>query len=506
MRSSAMIARPGIAQIAPWIGVALLATVAGVAVSSGGPGLAIAGGIAGGAVLAAVLLRIRIPARPGVLIVEVPTVLLALSSLVFRLRDANSIASNPLDTAGLVRLAFIGTAAMLCLMALMQVNARAGLRTLRKARPLWLYLGYVVAAGIGITQSVFPLLTAFRVMNLALAFLVVLTAYLALGAEGLDRLEKTIFWFMVIHMATVWLGVVAFPAEALRPASPFPFRIEGVIPAMASDRLGEYGAIIFFWCYAARNGVIGDRVVSSRRLALGLEGFGLLCLLAAQYRTGYVAVALGVLIIIALRGRAVLATSIALFGYLVVRFGETVFQPLFAFLLRGQSIELASKLSGRTSLWSAAISVWERSPIFGGGLETASRFQVLDSLDRGFTGSVHSTWIEALVGTGLVGITLVGITMLLVIYRSYLLASRGGRWMPILVVSVLAIRSITGSSIETFGVEAILFLAIVMAVREPQPFRLDHDVIDEVEPVDPTLVLPAPGGTWPAPLDVGGRA
>jgi O-antigen ligase len=485
-----------LAQVAPGGGVALLATVAGVAVSSGGPGLAIAGGIAGGAVLAAVLLHIKIPSRPGILIVEVPTVLLALSSLVFRLRDTNSIASNPLDTAGLVRLAFIGMAAMLCLMALLQINVGSGLRSLRTARPLWLYLGYICAATVGITQSVFPLLTTFRVMNLALAFLVVLTAYLALGAQGLERFEKTIFWFMVLHMATVWLGVVVFPVEALRPASPFPFRIEGVMPAMASDRLGEYGAIIFFWCFAARNGVVSDRVVSSRRLALGLEGFGLLCLLAAQYRTGYIAVALGVLIVVALRGRVVLAGAVALLGYIVVRFGDTLFQPFMAFLLRGQSIELASKLSGRTNLWSAAVDVWRESPIVGGGLETASRFQVLDSLDRGFTGSVHSTWIEALVGTGIVGIVLAGATMLLVLYRSYLLASRGGRWMPILVVSVLAVRSVTGSSIETFGVEAMLFLAIVMAVRDPQPFRLNRDDDGTLE-ADPALAFPAPGGIWP---------
>ena len=487
--------RQSLTRMMAWLGIILASVIAGLAVAQGGKALAIAGAIAGTAVLAAVALRIRIPSQPGVLIVEVPTVLLALSSLVFRMRDTNSISSNPLDGAGLFRLGCLGIATLLCVMALLQTDLAGGMRSLRKARPVWTYVGYIAVTAIGITASVFPLLTTFRVLNLALAFLVVITAYLTLGGPGLERLEKTIFWFMVVHMATVWLGVVMFPSDAIRPASPIPFRIEGVMPAMASDRLGEYGVLIFFWCFAARNGTFGDRVVSSRRLALLLMGFGLACLLAAQYRTGYIAIVAGMLLVLALRGRQVLAALIALFGYLTLTYGAILLAPLFSFLLRGQSVELASKLSGRTNLWAAAIDIWKTSPFIGGGLETASRFQVLDSLDRGFTGSVHGTWIEALVGTGVVGITLLGVTLLFAIYRAYLMAARGGRWVPILLITVLAVRSITGSSIETFGVEGMLFMAMLMAVRDPQPFRKPED---EDEPPEPTLadLLPAPGGMW----------
>jgi O-antigen ligase len=279
----------------------------------------------------------------------------------------------------------------------------------------------------------------------------------------------------VVHAATAWLGVVVFPSEALRAASPFPFRIEGVMPALASDRLGEYGCVLFFWAYASRNGLLRDRVVASNRIAFGLECFGIASLLAAQYRTGYIAVGVGVLVLLALRGRAVLASAIALCGFIVVRFGQTLFAPLFAFVLRGQGANVASSLSGRTNLWAAAIPIWKQSPIIGGGIETASRFLVLDSLGRGYTGSVHGSWIEALVGTGLVGITLLAATVVLCLYRGYL----------------LAVRSITGSSFETFGMESMLFLAMLMAVRAPQPF---HAPVPDIVPRDPYEDLPAPGG------------
>ena len=138
-----------------WIAVLGLALVVGVSVSLGVHGLAVA--VAGAAVATAVLLRIRVPSRPGTLAVEVPVVLLGLSSLVFRMRDTTSLSTNPLDAAGLFRLACIGGAAILCVMALLQSDIKGGLASLRTARPLWLYAAYIVVICLGITRSVYPL-------------------------------------------------------------------------------------------------------------------------------------------------------------------------------------------------------------------------------------------------------------------------------------------------------------------------------------------------------------
>ena len=59
------------------------------------------------------------------------------------------------------------------------------------------------------------------------------------------------------------------------------------------------------------------------------------------------------------------------------------------------------------------------------------------------------------------------------------------------MLTVLAVRSITGSSFETFGMESMLFLAMLMAVRAPQPF---HAPVPDIVPRDPYEDLPAPGG------------
>ena len=470
--SQAVRARPG---ALGWAGIAALGAGVGGAVALGGRFLAAAGAAVLLVAIIAVLLNVRTPARPGAIAIEIPAVLLLVSNLVFRIRETNAIASNPLDAAGIFRTVCLGLGSMLCVAGLLMAQLGGGLLALRRARPLWTYLAYVAVAYLGIVKSVYPLLTAFRAVNLTAVVLVVLTAFFVGGEEGLERLEKVIFWFIVAHLSTAWLGALVAPAQAIRSASPFPFRIEGVFPALSSDRIGEYGVILFMWCYAARNGIVRDRVVPSRAVSLLVMGFGIASLLAAQYRTGYVMMGIGILLILAIRGRAVLAGVLASLGVFIIVFGQTLFAPLLSLLLRGQSVSLASKLSGRNTIWSAAIPVWRKSPIIGSGLETASRFEVLASIGRGFTGTVHGTWIEALIGTGIVGTILLAATVVMFLVRAYAMALRTHRLAPILVGAAMVVRSITGTSFETFGLESILFLTLVMAVRKPQLVRVPGD-------------------------------
>jgi O-antigen ligase len=241
---------------------------------------------------------------------------------------------------------------------------------------------------------------------------------------------------------------------------------------MSTDRIGEYGVILFFWGIASWIGFGKDRVVASKWRSVAVSGFGAVCLLFAQYRTGYVAMAAGILLLLIVRRKWILMTVLAALGTTVVLFGNTIADRLPAsritsFLLRGQSLALASKLSGRDTLWSAAIPIWKHSPIIGNGLETASRVDVLSGLGRGFTSTLHSTWIEALVGTGLIGSALLIAAVVVTGWRAFLMAIRGGRIVPVLVVGVLAIRSVTGTSFEAFSLECMLFLTMAMVVRKP---------------------------------------
>jgi O-antigen ligase len=113
--------------------------------------------------------------------------------------------------------------------------------------------------------------------------------------------------------------------------------------------------------------------------------------------------------------------------------------------------------------------VWERSPVIGRGLSTGTRFEVLAPAGFTRTSTIHSTWVEALVGTGAVGVGLLFLAFLLVLLRSLGEAlRRKGRIVPVLLVAVLTVQSITGPTIELFSMNALLFLTIALTLdRRP---------------------------------------
>lgn len=78
--------------------------------------------------------------------------------------------------------------------------------------------------------------------------------------------------------------------------------------------------------------------------------------------------------------------------------------PIARYLLRGQTQEEFSTLTGRAKLWEFSLSIIEQQPILGHGYGAA---RVL--LPRGFAwaGHAHNLWVEASLGLGLVGFTLI---------------------------------------------------------------------------------------------------
>ena len=122
-------------------------------------------------------------------------------------------------------------------------------------------------------------------------------------------------------------------------------------------------------------------------------------------------------------------------------------------------------------MWHAAIPFWRESPIFGRGLLTSTRLEVLPSIGLENTATIHGTWIETLVGTGLVGTILLAAALVLLLYRGVADAlRRNGRVVPaVLAVSLIA-RSFTGSSVESLGIGVFLLVVFALALA-PEPKR-----------------------------------
>jgi O-Antigen ligase len=420
--------------------------------------------------VAGIILVPKIQQRVGttLIAVELPMFMLLLSGLVFRERDAESLSSNPLDVAGMYRLLCLGVALTLGLLALTHPAARA--RRPELTRPFRLYIGYAAIVFFGALVSVDVVLTMFRLFELATLVIVVAGALRTFGREGIRRGLRVMYFWYVAMTVSVWLGVFLLPSHAVihLTRSPLPIQIQGAFPTISSNGVGTIGTILAIWSMAVLLSPADEGYVR-RRLTWAIMGLGLVTLVFAQYRTGYVAVAVCALVVLAIRRRgAVLA--IAVVGVVVATlWGGALVRGATPVALRGADVTEASQLSSRVEWWSASIPVWRESPLVGRGLLTATRFEVLEQLGRTTTSSIHGTWVEALVGTGLIGIVLLGLSVLIVLVRGAKEAAAGGRLVPVGLGVLLLIRSITGPTIESLSDMALLFVLVACSLPDLVP-------------------------------------
>lgn len=461
--------RPHISSF-PLLVAALIALPAGVAVSVGGLARILTLVLACAFFLTSILpLLVKRHIKNGYMVVEVPVTILLLSTLVFRQRTADTLAQDPLDAAAIFRVVFVGIALFLALVSLTspsEVDAEE--RQALKARPFTLFALYIAIAFIGTRFAVQPLNVVYRVFELIGGWLVLMAARHSLGRAAFPRIETTIYWYSVVLVGVVWLNAVIFPSEAVTSTmgeSPLPYQLGSVMPAISSNSVGFLGAVVGLWSLGYR--LTPHRQYGPRpRVAAFMAGVGFLTLIAAQYRTGYAAAAAALVVLCIVRGRQVLAALLVV-GALIVTFWGSVLLEAQPYLLRGETAESAAELSGRIYWWEKAIEVWKESPIVGKGLLSATRFEVLDEIGASGTSTIHSTWIEALVGTGVVGAALLAASVLVAWRRSIAEGlRRDGRIVPALLMTLLVVRSLTASTLGIFGPEVLLLLSISLTLPD----------------------------------------
>jgi hypothetical protein len=382
-------------------------------------------------------------------------------TLVWRIRTADELTRNPVDTAGLVRLGFDGVALGLAIMTLRQLGKRR--KRLHSARqrmpsmtPVSLYALYIGAVILGVGTAVEPKQVAFRAFELAVIATVATAAARCLTLEQVLSGARRIIYALT---ATVILSVVVFGREAARPAGGLiPFRVQGLLPSISYNSVGTLG--IFLVAFGA-----GPKKINKFALALGL-----LLVVLAQYRTGYIAVLVMFGVWLLARGRAAGALIMVLMAYpawLVLRLPSAA--ELWS---RGAQIQQIDSLSGRTVFWARAIEVADRSPLIGTGLTSGTRNEVFQGLGRGMISTIHSTWIEAYLGVGVIGVTLVALVFLQAATVAWKL--RAITLVPLLMLTSIAVRSITGTTIELAGGTLVFFLMIVYAA-----WRQNHGLVPE---------------------------
>jgi O-antigen ligase len=390
------------------------------------------------------------PALTGRQVLALASLYLAMgSTLVFRQRTATELASNPLDLAGQFRvICLLGAFALACVSML---SRRFTLRGVPLAG--WLVVAYVGVVPLGTIEAVSVSLVMFKWVELV-TFVVVWLAVTRAFPEDTSVPLRHFGIAIGAQVAMILGGIVLFPSQAVVGADAFiPVQIRGYLPTMAANDVGSMGLVVAAFGLGAR------------RINAGLVALGLALVLASQYRTGYVAFLAMVVTVLVLRRAAAARFALVVLAVALPLAAQSSFIEQVWLRDQGSAASL-STLTGRTVWWGEAIDVADRSPLVGIGLSSGVRFEVLQARFNGFTSSIHSTWVEAYVGTGLIGVGLLALAALLAGLGALRRVAWDHHLLPAVLMSMLLVKSITGSTFEIGGQLFILFLLTISAAAD----------------------------------------
>ena len=323
--------------------------------------------------------------------------LLYLSTLVWRVRDQGAIQQNPLDAYAFLRI-IPETIVFGWLMVRFsrRENIFAWLRSLFGGVPRWLTF-FALACIASTLWSVYPAWTLFKSLEYMLD-LWVLAAVLStvVSLEDFRSLFRWTWAILAVELAWVWIQIPLWPADSFEDG-----RLKGFFPSTAYNYVGQSGAIFAILAFCrllpARD-TKRENIPFSSIVFLG----GIATLLACQTRNTIAAFGFAVLVVLVLTKRKWMIVAGAVAGaaaFFLTPLGEVA----MTYLQRDQSRQAMEEMTGRAELWSYAWQQFLAHPFTGMGAYAAGRFFIMTKIGKD-TASLHSDWVELLVGVGLMGL------------------------------------------------------------------------------------------------------
>lgn len=261
---------------------------------------------------------------------------------------------------------------------------------------------YFLVAGISTLYSADPIVTAAKTYELGVGLSVVMAAAVGTRLKPKAALLRFVRITVLLESALVVVAVIGFfvlpgvfSQVQTRPGFILPQTM--VSPYAHSNGLSSAGALAAVYGLA----LLLEARTTPVRLAWGtLSSLGTLAVVLASGRQG-VAIWLGsILALLWFRRRRLL---ILLLGPVSAAVVLMYWDVITRALIRNQSLASLSTWSGRISFWESALDAWAVHPWLGYGFGVGGRFVVLKSLGVDRISSLHSGYMETLVGVGLLG-------------------------------------------------------------------------------------------------------
>jgi O-antigen ligase len=224
---------------------------------------------------------------------------------------------------------------------------------------------------------------------------------------------KSVFdwhWFLFfLLIINVYVGVLVWPEYAIARGyrdemGMLGFSIQGALPGLSANAVGDIAAII---------GVVAFvRILeksTSTLFYVPILLVSLLTMVLTQSRTPILAFLIAIIVVLIIGGRFVL---LAVFGALLGTLLLTgYFQLAYTFMQRGQTEQGLTTLTGRVGWWEASVQALQENWINGYGANVGGRY-ALESILGEERATVHSTWVEVLLDTGVAGLVIFSVGLI----------------------------------------------------------------------------------------------
>jgi O-antigen ligase len=334
--------------------------------------------------------------------------LLFLSMQTWRKRVISEIKSEPLDTFAAAR-AIMVTLAGSYLLYRMFMRKTDFLSSWLRGIP-GLLMVFVLVVLFSTFWSIYWQWTLYKGCEYAVD--VALLAALLVAIKDVGEFKGLFDWTMLwlgILLFNCWIWAAIDPADALShnleeggvAGGPIALQLAGVFPSVSCNRVGEYSAIVAALALARLLPVNGVKRVISTWYVWVFMG-ALITLVFAQTRSATGPFLIAVVLIFWFSGRFKHGVAIALLGATLM-LASGAGGVFIDYMRRGQTDAQMESLTGRIQWWEMAWKKYTDAPLTGFGAFAAGRFLVMGSFGNNIA-TMHSDWVETLVGCGLLGI------------------------------------------------------------------------------------------------------
>jgi len=327
--------------------------------------------------------------------------------------------------------------------------------------PMLFFTLFAVWQIISSFWSVMPLWTAYRSYEyLLVGLLTTFSVYSSTNINTFIKWLNLIYIWIAFLLFTVWVGAFVEPEQAFAGEYVSIYReglLSGVFPKINSNSVSAYAGAL---------GIVSiSRWYKTNNVKWIVALFiCIITMLLAFGRSGIFGFMFALLVLLVFNRKYKTLITIT-FLFVIILISTNYIDIFTEFMRRGQRVDQFWHFTGRLYIWEYAYNNYIiNEPLIGYGAYAAGRFLVL----KDYVGwsSLHSTWVEVIVGSGFIGIVLLTILTISIFKKLFVKCKDAhGEWAHNYYVEVLCIftlllaRSIVSVSLITFN-EYLFFLCL----------------------------------------------